>query len=191
MPLSASTIRKALAAMPFACSNALNLLNVILLWLCRDQPDSPGIEPLSLRLMQCLQSTTKQPTQKASAEDEAAKVRASARPQACAHAANCTRLSILVQRMHEACVLHAASHTCAYAGSLATCSPLFTAVDALTNMVCLQLIREKGLTKLSGRTAAHNIDAPEADVIWAAHKATETRLDLRNFVYRVSRSFSL
>ena len=69
--------------------------------------------------------------------------------------------------------------------------PPFTAVYALTYMVCLQLIREKGLTKLSGRTAQHNIDAAEADVIWAAHKATETRLDLRSFVYRASQTFSL
>ena len=85
----------------------------------------------------------------------------------------------------------AVSHYFAYAGGPATCSPLFTAVYALTYMVCLQLIRDKGLTKLSGRTAEHNIDAAEADVIWAAHKATETRLDLRNFVYRVSQSSSL
>ena len=66
--------------------------------------------------------------------------------------------------------------------------PTFTGVYALTYMKCLQLIRVKGLTKLSGRTAAHNIDAAEADVIWAAHKATETRLELRSIVYRVSQS---
>ena len=96
--------------------------------------------------------------------------------------------------MHEACVLHAVSHNCACAGSPATCSPLFTAVYAPTYVVCLQLIRDKGLTKLSGRTEQHNdgnIDAAEAELIWAAHKATETRLDLRSLVYRVSQSVSL
>ena len=90
----------------------------------------------------------------------------------------------------EACILLAVSYDCRYAGSVWLPAALFTAAYALTHIVCLQLIREKGLTKLTGRAAEHNIDAAEADVIWAVHKATETRLELRSLVYKASRLYS-
>ena len=63
---------------------------------------------------------------------------------------------------------------------------LFLAAHTLMYMARLQLIRKMGLTKLSGRTIQHNIDAAEADMIWAIHKAAETRLELRKLVYSVS-----